>query len=163
MPDGQWYFTDDPADADEWEGRAYTPSGRSSAAFDSDDSDMSDFRPPYAWDRLNGMLPLFNFRSRPHGPTFYPLVVALGNAVLHMPALKRLHVKFYKKSTCEINYLGPGQVLSTTFNYDKDEGHRNEHRWIIEMNENFDSNWKMPANVRYALEASSGPGCIFFN
>ena len=73
-PDGRWYFTSDVsyteyATNEHW---YEDDSDESVAAFDSADSDTSDFAPEHRWERGDGMVPTCELRSRPDCETFDP-------------------------------------------------------------------------------------------
>ena len=138
-PRGEWYFTGEIDPDFSTEDRAYTPTddGESPAAFDSDDSDTSDYFPPYANQRLNGELPYYPFRNRPSSDTMSLFLIQLGKAVMHMPALRKLELTF--------------QTNIFELIYQRNDPNTGTASWWFSADDEFDMSWIMPQDVRDAL------------
>ncbi|GKT64090.1 F-box domain cyclin-like [Colletotrichum tofieldiae] len=63
-PDGRWLSTGDEDEGDLDEDLPDTDSEASEAAFDSEDSDTSDFMPEHEWEKEAGNIPRFSWRTK---------------------------------------------------------------------------------------------------
>ncbi|KAI1776333.1 hypothetical protein F4818DRAFT_377278 [Hypoxylon cercidicola] len=162
-PGGGWYFTGDRGSADTNDERTESDSEASVAAFDSDDSDASDFLPNFHWRKLNGDVPWFEFRFHPDPITLNPFLVAMARAIVRMPALKRFSCHF--PQVAFIEYYGPGVETNSVMTINKAsflDSTLRHGRWIM----NFDaerhcgdrdplpSDWMLPRELIEVLEAA---------
>lgn len=147
-PGGRWMLSGDPeagvvddsycgSDAEEEE----------PAAFDSDDSDTSDYAPEFAWDKADGDVPGAWFRFRPE-PPYAALLQSFVDGALHgMPRLRRFVVRVGRNSRAPLDlkyFPQPGG----------DDGQR--PLWEVCVGKNFDTSWEMPPELRRSLKGPDG-------
>ncbi|KAI5866005.1 hypothetical protein GGS23DRAFT_364140 [Durotheca rogersii] len=165
-PAGGWYFTGDRASAPASSERDESDSEaeHSRAAFDSQDSEASDFLPEFEWARLDGDIPYADFRRHPDAATLDPFLVAVARAVVRMPALRRFECAFSRQASLE--YWGPTQerdrVMSDDFNrfLDAAPGHG---RWRMDFETDMQPrpnqdpvlpHWELPAELVRLLDSA---------
>ncbi|KAK7955356.1 hypothetical protein PG988_016050 [Apiospora saccharicola] len=118
------------------------------AAFDSDDSDTSDYAPEFAWDKEDGLVPGVWFRFRPEPPYYAALLQSFVEGAVHggMPSLRSFAVNFGKNSRAPLELKYSSQV--------DDEG--NGPCWDISAGRDFDRSWEMPPELRRSLQGPDG-------
>ncbi|GKT80623.1 F-box domain-containin cyclin-like protein [Colletotrichum tofieldiae] len=138
-------------------------------AFDSDDSDTSDFLPDFEWSRLAGDFPGKWFRYTPDTETFVPLARSFICAVEKMPALRRLDIHFggsskETRAPLDMSYFAPGEVNrgASHVNGRKafDEENANRPRWFLCGGRKFDKQWKMPQQLEREFKGKSVSGVV---
>ncbi|KAK2590044.1 hypothetical protein QQS21_012272 [Conoideocrella luteorostrata] len=153
--DGRWYFTGSSSVADDRLERAYTPTEdeETPAAFDSDDSDTSDYEPPFAWRRLNGEVPNDVFRNKGDPDTLSPFLIKLCDAVDNMPRLQQ----------AEICLLSPNMTMEY-LRASEGAVQQQQHvgRWhITGMNgRDINKEWRFPVDVENALKGKDSANTV---
>ena len=97
-PDRRWYLTGKCPSNWCTDSPIHTPDRmerETPALFDSEDSDTSDYFPPYTYERLNGDRPCKICRDRRDAATVSPFLIQIAKAVRRMPALKKLYFAFH--------------------------------------------------------------------
>ncbi|KAI3535702.1 hypothetical protein CSPX01_11226 [Colletotrichum filicis] len=93
-PDGKYLLTGDQSKALADDGGYGLEHDEKIAAFDSDDSDISDFQPDFEWSRQAGEFPGRWFRYTPEPEIFVALATSFVGAVDRMPSLRRMDIHF---------------------------------------------------------------------
>ncbi|KAI4867260.1 hypothetical protein F4820DRAFT_213794 [Hypoxylon rubiginosum] len=162
-PGGGWYFTGDREKTMTSDERIESDSEASVAAFDSDDSDASDFLPDFRWRKLDGDIPWVDFRLHPDPITLNPFLIAMARAIVRMPALKRFACGF--TDAADIYYYGPGVEKSGPMTIDKSnffDSALSHGRWIMDFETEIPfndedplfSDWVLPPELTETLEAA---------
>ncbi|KAK8048096.1 hypothetical protein PG996_016160 [Apiospora saccharicola] len=147
-PGGQWTMSGDPEAGIEEDGYWDSDAEEEEpAAFDSDDSDTSDYAPEFEWDKEDGLVPGMWFRFRPEPPYYVALLQSLVDGVMHgMPSLHSFTVDIGKNSRAPLELKYSPQV--------DDEG--NGPCWDISVGRDFDRSWEMPAELRRSFQGPDG-------
>lgn len=118
------------------------------AAFDSDDSDTSDYAPEFAWDKADGDVPGVWFRFRPE-PPYAALLQSFVDGALHgMPRLQSFTVKVGRNSRAPLDLK--------YFPLWNDDGERKGPFWEVCVGNDFDTSWEMPPELRQSLKGPDG-------
>lgn len=116
------------------------------AAFDSDDSDTSDYAPEFEWDKEDGEIPGVWFRFHPEPPYAALLQSFVEGALSGMPKLRSFTVKVGRNSNAPLNLNYVPQP--------EDEG--KGPFWEVSTGREFDTSWEMPPELRRSLKGSDG-------
>lgn len=163
-PGGEWLITGNETEAQDED---YISDSSSHAAFNSNNSDTSDFPPQYRWDIEAGEIPDVIFRTTPDPNTFVPLISSFANAVMsHMPKLESMEIMFGSSTTSsmEIVYLAAGKRLHGNRDLHGEQTFDQENihnpRWYIFANEETDETWRLAPELQQELEGQGGNGRI---
>ncbi|KAF6831571.1 hypothetical protein CMUS01_07307 [Colletotrichum musicola] len=168
-PDGKYLLTGDPDKAMLDDGGYATTSDESLAAFDSEDSDTSDYQPDFEWARQAGEFPGRWFRLTPNAETFVPLARSFATAVSKMPALRRMDIHFggavaSARAPLEMSYFAPGEANrgASQLNGRRafDEEHAGRPRWFLLRGRKFDNRWTPPTELEECFEGELGLGRV---
>lgn len=146
-PGGQWMMSGDPEAGIEEDGYWDSDAEEEEpAAFDSDDSDTSDYAPEFEWDKEDGLVPGMWFRFHPE-PPYSALLQSLVDGAMHsMPSLRSFTVEIGKNSRAPLDLKYSPQV--------DDEG--NGPCWDVSVSRDFDRSWEMPPELRRGLQGPDG-------
>ncbi|KAK8007951.1 hypothetical protein PG991_010502 [Apiospora marii] len=146
-PSGQWMMSGDPEAGIEEDGYWDSDAEEEEpAAFDSDDSDTSDYAPEFAWDKEDGDVPGMWFRFHPE-PPYSALLQSLVDGVMHgMPSLRSFTVKIGRDSRAPLGLKYSPQA----------DGEGNGACWDISARRDFDTSWEMPPELRRSLQGPDG-------
>ncbi|KAF9873010.1 hypothetical protein CkaCkLH20_09520 [Colletotrichum karsti] len=168
-PDGRYLLMGNPERAMMDDGGYSHTSDESMAAFDSDDSDTSDWQPDFEWAKQAGEFPGRWFRLTPDPETFVPLARSFAEAVACMPSLRRMDVHIGGAATnarapLEMSYFAPGEANrgASQLNGRKtfDEKNASHPRWFLLGGRKFDKHWTLPKELEEAFKRKSGLGCV---
>ncbi|KDN66600.1 hypothetical protein CSUB01_07236 [Colletotrichum sublineola] len=162
-PDGRWLSTGNEDEGDLDEDLPDTDSEASEAAFDSEDSDTSDFVPEHEWEKEAGDKPQFSWRTRPDDAVFTAHLASIARAVRRMPASLRTltwEVQLVP-ATFYVEYYAPGaesKSARTGAPHQKafEEENVGRPRWYLVAVQGFDAEWRVPAEVVDAMEEDGG-------
>ncbi|WYZ40816.1 hypothetical protein EsH8_IV_001157 [Colletotrichum jinshuiense] len=170
-PEGKYLLTGDPDKAMADDGGYGFDHNESSAAFDSEDSDTSDFQPDFEWSKQAGDFPGQWFRYVPNPETFIPLARSIAGAVANMPSLRRMDIHFGGTATVtraplDMSYFAPGEANrgASQLNGRKtfDEENASRPRWFLLGGRKFDKQWTLPQELGKDFAGKSGLGCVHF-
>lgn len=167
-PDGRWYFTGDESNAEYAEEDVYDSDelDESPAAFDSADSDTSDYAPADNWAKEEGMSGCF-FRTAPDPVILVPFLISMVRAVIRMPVLRRLEVSMSNLSggpRLFADYFGPGEPGNLAMAPSEQafyDAHLCDPRWVLHLYGEWDAAWSIPPEWRAALRETSAEGCVY--
>ncbi|GJC88490.1 hypothetical protein ColLi_11328 [Colletotrichum liriopes] len=161
-PDGRWLSTGDEDEGDLDEDLPDTGSEASEAAFDSEDSDTSDFMPEHEREKEAGNIPQFSWRTKPDDTVFSTHLASIAKAARRMPSLRTLTWEVQiMPATFYVEYYAPGaesRSARTGSPHQKgfEEGNLGRPRWYLVALQGFDANWRVPAEVVEAMEEGGG-------
>ncbi|KAK7943626.1 uncharacterized protein PG986_012739 [Apiospora aurea] len=146
-PGGQWMMSGDPEAGIEEDGYCDSDAEEEEpAAFDSDDSDTSDYPPEFEWDKQDGDVPGTWFRFHPE-PPYSALLQSFADGVVHgMPSLRSFAVKIGRNSRAPLSLMYFPQA----------DGEGNGPYWYALARRDFDTSWQMPPELRRALKGPDG-------
>ncbi|KAL0932124.1 uncharacterized protein CTRU02_213077 [Colletotrichum truncatum] len=168
-PDGKYLLTGNLEKAMMDDGGYAKTSDEFMAAFDSDDSDTSDFQPDFEWAKQAGEFPGRWFRLTPDSETFVPLARSFAGAVVKMPSLRRMDIHFGGTATntrapLDMSYFAPHEPNrgASQLNGRKafDEENASRPRWFLLGGRKFDKHWKIPLELEGDFKGGSGRGCV---
>ncbi|KAH7028146.1 uncharacterized protein B0I36DRAFT_386019 [Microdochium trichocladiopsis] len=166
---GQWLMTGDEDKASEDEGsEAPTDSDASEAAFDSADSDTSDFAPPggRAWAREDGDFPQFSFRNRPDDGVFVPHLLPLVSCLpapedSSSPALRSLTYVLEMSVAFYVEYYAAGVQSESARMRSVTEEDVSRPRWHLVAMDGVDEEWAVPEHLIRSMESGGAIVSIF--
>ncbi|OHE94155.1 hypothetical protein CORC01_10493 [Colletotrichum orchidophilum] len=170
-PDGHYLLTGDPSKALADDSGYGLEHDEEIAAFDSDDSDTSDFQPDFEWSKSSGEFPGRWFRYTPEPDAFSPLATSFVSAVDKMPSLRRMDIHFGGTTTTtraplDMLYFAPGEPNrgASQINGRKafDEENASSPRWFFQGGRKFDKEWHPSQELERACRGKSGLGRVHF-
>ncbi|KXH34391.1 hypothetical protein CSIM01_00302 [Colletotrichum simmondsii] len=170
-PDGKYLLTGDQSKALADDGGYGLEHDEKIAAFDSDDSDISDFQPDFEWSRQAGEFPGRWFRYTPEPGKFVALATSFVGAIDRMPSLRRMDIHFGGTSTTtraplDMLYFAPGEpnLGASQLNGRKafDEENAGRPRWFFLGSRKFDKQWYISEELQEACKGNSGQGRVHF-
>ncbi|KAK1977116.1 hypothetical protein LZ30DRAFT_732592 [Colletotrichum cereale] len=165
-PDGKWLSIgeeEDDVDQDEPD----SDSDASEAAFDSADSDTSDFVPEHEWEREAGNFPANSWRTSINTEVFVPHILPLVRTTLKMSPLRTLKYEIQTQpSPFFVEYYAPGvenvsakRESNHRGDFERDNASRS--RWFLTVVQGFDASWTVPPDLISAIEETGG--CVFWD
>ncbi|WYZ35423.1 hypothetical protein EsH8_X_000070 [Colletotrichum jinshuiense] len=161
-PDGKWLSTGDEDEGDLDDDLPDTDSEASEAAFDSEDSDTSDFMPEHEWEKEAGNIPQFSWRTKPDDTLFSTHLASIAKAARRMSSLRTLKWEVQvMPATFYVEYYAPGvesRSARTGSPHQKgfDEENVGRPRWYLIAVQGFNADWRVPAEVVDMMEEGGG-------
>ncbi|EXF79872.1 hypothetical protein CFIO01_05239 [Colletotrichum fioriniae PJ7] len=165
-PDGKWLSIGE-EEGDVEQDEPDSDSDASEAAFDSADSDTSDFVPEHEWEREAGNFPTNLWRTSINTEVFVPHILPLVRMTLKMSPLRTLKYEIQTQpSPFFVEYYGPGveNVSAKRESNHRGAFERNNtsrSRWFLTVVQGFDPSWTVPPDVTSAIEETGG--CLFWD
>ncbi|KAK1703021.1 uncharacterized protein BDZ83DRAFT_686508 [Colletotrichum acutatum] len=161
-PDGKWLSIGEEDDVDQDE--PDSDSDASEAAFDSADSDTSDFVPEHEWEREAGNFPMNSWRTSIDTEVLVPHILPLVRTTLKMSPLRTLKYEIQTQpSPFFVEYYAPGvenisAKRESNLRGDFERDNVSRSRWFLTVVQGFDPSWKVPPDLISAIEETGG--CI---
>ncbi|KXH33674.1 hypothetical protein CNYM01_10394 [Colletotrichum nymphaeae SA-01] len=165
-PDGKWLSIGEEED-DGGQDEPDSDSDASEAAFDSADSDTSDFLPEHEWEREAGNFPANSWRTSIDTEAFLPHILPLVKTTLKMSPLRTLKYEIQMQpSPFFVEYYAPGVENVSAKRESTRRGHferenASRSRWYLTVVQGFDPSWTVPTNMISAIEETGG--CYFWD
>ncbi|KAK1658025.1 hypothetical protein BDP55DRAFT_683869 [Colletotrichum godetiae] len=165
-PDGKWLSIGEEED-DVYQDEPDSDSDASEAAFDSADSDTSDFVPEHEWEREAGNFPANSWRTSIDTEVFVPYILSLVRTTLKMSPLRTLRYEIQTQpSPFFVEYFAPGvendsakRESNHRGDFERDNASRS--RWILTVVQGFDPSWTVPPDLISAIEETGG--CVLWD
>ncbi|KAK6851400.1 F-box domain cyclin-containing protein [Apiospora arundinis] len=158
-PDGEWMLTGDPElgiGDDRYDGNCTVEDDP--AAFDSDDSDTSDYAPEFEWEWEDGEIPGIWYRFRPE-TAYEALLQSFVDGAGCMPCLHIFDIHIGRNSRAPMRLVRHFPLRNEGLSEEGKVDHEKPY-WEIYVWRNFDVSWKVPPGLVRALTGPNGDGRV---